>query len=85
MNEGTIYSDVCGYHLSFSFNIQTCHLACKLLEKVPEASYTSYKSYQIVLLWRDFLGVELKRSLNKKLGIQKLESLFAHKEKEFRN
>lgn len=86
MNEGTIYSNVCGYHLPVScliFRPVTLHTNC-WKRRLQSLSYTSNKSHQIVLLWRTFSWGWAKKSLNKKADIQKkLDSLLHIKNKEF--
>lgn len=74
MNEGKIYSYVCGTtHIFLLFNIQAHYLTYKLLEKAPEATVTSLTNHTRLYVSGRLSWGWAKRSLNKKTETQKLD------------
>lgn len=86
MNEGTIYSNVCGYHLPVScliFRPVTLHTNC-WKRRLQSLSYTSTNHTRLYCSGGLSVGVEQKRALIRRLTYKKkLDSLLHIKNKEF--
>lgn len=79
------FTELCVSPPLLLFNIQTCHLAYKLLEKAPEAAVIPLTNHTRLYCSGGLSWGWAKKSLNKKPEMQKLDSLFHVKNKGFGN